>query len=437
MRATPYRITLTENQARPILAEAAAAVGRTRPDVAALLAESSRRLRKLQRLENEPITIDGDHVKVTELAGLIRVDTGLELEVAPKFLGHETPRWREDFFRIASLSQGGRILPHEEISAGGGDSNDLASLVGRVMVGLFKEEQRRPIRLYGRRRWNDFEIDGDLDEEAIFLPAEDGFAQEKIVLQRGNRYNEILAEAARLLVTEVDDQDVRRQLQRMHSHLSPQRRPLSAASSPPRLPSRHRRWQQLYDISRRVVAGFGMDFELEEAPAPGFVLKTWLAWQDLLFLAMRTGLSGDEVEGQHGHPFGKRDGREFSVTPDGTVSNQGVKFLWDAKYKANLERGRRSVSASDVYEVNAFLEAANVDRVALLYPRLPREPFEEAPACGTVEVFETIELTAGTAYGVEVEVRGISERGGFRTFATKIAVGVTEALASSSAAAAA
>lgn len=63
----------------------------------------------------------------------------------------------------------------------------------------------------------------------------------------------------------------RRQLQRMFAHLSPQRRPLTVAGAPHRVPSRHRRWQQLYDISRRVVAGFGMDFELEEAPAPGFV----------------------------------------------------------------------------------------------------------------------------------------------------------------------
>lgn len=437
MRATPYRITLTENQARPVLAEAAAAVGQTRQEVAALLGEASRRLRKLQRLDAEPITIDGDHVKVTDLAGLIRVETGLELEVAPKFLGHDTAGWREDFFRVASLSQGGRILPYEEISAGRGESNDLASLVGRVMVGLYKEEQRRPIRLYGRRRWQDFEVDGDLDEEAIFLPDEDGFTQEKIVLQRGNRFNEILSEAARLLVTEVEDQDVRRQLQRMQAHLSPQRRPAPVSGSKRRVPSRHRRWQQLYDISLRVVAGFGMNFELEEAPAPGFVLKTWPAWEDLLFLAMRTGLRGDEVAAQHAHPFGKRDGKPFGVKPDGTVSNQGVKFLWDAKYKMDLERGRRRVSAPDVYEVNAFLEAANVDRVALLYPRLPRELFTDAPQCGTVEVFETIELTAGTAYGIEVEVRGISARGGFRTFSTNLADGVTAVLASSVAAAAA
>jgi 5-methylcytosine-specific restriction enzyme subunit McrC len=433
MRASPYRIVLTENRSRPVLAAAAAEVGQTRQEVAALLSETSRRLRKLQGLDAEPIIIDGDHVKVIELAGLIRVETGLELEVAPKFLGHETVGWREDFFRIASLSQSGRILPHEEISAGRGESNDLASLVGRVMVSLFKEEQRRPIRLYRRRRWDDFEIEGDLDEESVFLPGESGFAQEKVILERGNRYNEIVAEAARLLIAEVEDQDVRRQLQRMFAHLSPQRRPLTVSGSPHRVPSRHRRWQQLYDISRRVVAGFGMDFELEEAPAPGFVLRTWPSWEDLLFLAMRTGLRGDEVEAKRGHEFGKRDGKDFKVTPDGTVSNQGVQFLWDAKYKADWEKGKRKVSATDVYEANAFLEGAGVDRIVLLYPRLARDP---VVGCGEVELFETVELSTGTIYGLSVEARGISARGGFQTFSSNLATGVTATIGVAVAAAA-
>jgi 5-methylcytosine-specific restriction enzyme subunit McrC len=428
MRASPYRIALTENQSRPVLAEAATELGQTRQEIAALLSETSRRLRKLQRLENEPIVIDGDHVKVTELAGLIRVEQGLELEVAPKFLGHESTGWREDFFRIASLAQGGRILPHEEISAGRGQSNDLASLVGRVMVGLFQHEQRRPIRLYRQRRWEDFELDGDLDEESIFLPSETGFRQEKIVLERRNQYNEILAEAARLLVLEVEDQDVRRQLQRMYAQLSPQRRPLTLGGLPRRVPSRHRRWQQLYEIAFRVVQGFGMDFEREEAPAPGFVLKTWPAWEDLLFLAMRAGLRDDQVEAQQEHEFGKRNGKEFGVKPDGTVFNQVVKFLWDAKYKDRWEGGKRRISSTDVYEANAFLEAANVDRIALLYPRLVTEAPELA--CGEAEVFETVELTAGKVIGLSVEVRGISARGGFDTFSQNVAAAVTAAVAS-------
>jgi hypothetical protein len=177
-----------------------------------------------------------------------------------------------------------------------------------------------------------------------------------------------------------------------------------------------------------------MDFELAEAPAPGFVLRTWPAWEDLLYLAMRTGLRGDDVEAQQGHTFGKRDGRAFDVTPDGTVSNQGVKFLWDAKYKADWERGRRRVSATDVYEANAFLEAAKVRQIGLLYPRLASAG--EAIACGEVGVFETVELDAGTIYGVAVEARGISARGGFQKFSANLAAGVGELLGAATVAAA-
>jgi hypothetical protein len=409
---------LTEDSSRPVLAEAAAETDRSRQEIVARLSDASQRLRKLQGLSGEPILLDGDQVEVARVAGLIRVGPGLELEVAPKFLGAENPGWREDFFRIANLARRGWILPHEDIGAGRGRSNDLASLVGRVMITLFKQEERRPIRVYRGKRWDAFEIDGDLDEESVFLPGEAGFRQEKTVLERGNRYNEIVAEAARLLVSDVEDQDVRGQLRRMHTHLSPQRRPRSIAAAPARVPSRHQRWQQLYDISRAVVAGFGIDFASEEAAAPGFVVKTWSAWEDLLHLALRTGLRGASVEAQQRHRLGRRNGEDFGVTPDGTVSGPDTGFLWDAKYKAEWERGRRRISATDVYEANAFLEAAEVARIALLYPRLASEP---SVACGSTDRFETVELSAGLIHGISVEARGISATGGFQRFATNLA----------------
>ena len=103
-----------------MVAEIAAGLGQTRQEIVALLGEASRRLRKLKKLGSEPILVDGDHVKVDGIAGLVRVEPGLELEVAPKFLGHEQAGWREDFFRIAGLTRNGWILPHEKIDAGRG-----------------------------------------------------------------------------------------------------------------------------------------------------------------------------------------------------------------------------------------------------------------------------------------------------------------------------
>jgi hypothetical protein len=43
-------------------------------------------------------------------------------------------------------------------------------------------------------------------------------------------------------------------------------------------------------------------------------------------------------------------------------------------------------------------------------------------------VFETVELSAGTIFGMSVEARGISAGGGFQTFSTSLAAGVTAAV---------
>jgi hypothetical protein len=127
------------------------------------------------------------------------------------------------------------------------------------------------------------------------------------------------------------------------------------------------------------------------------------------------------VEGQRGYHFGKRNGEAFNVTPDGSVSSTGVEFLWDAKYKARLDKGVRHVSSTDAYEAHAFLSAARVVRIALLYPRLARDP---QLVCGETELFETLELESGTIYALSVEVRGIAARGGFKTFAASLADGI-------------
>jgi hypothetical protein len=74
-----------------------------------------------------------------------------------------------------------------------------------------------------------------------------------------------------------------------------------------------------------------------------------------------------------------------------------------------------------VYESNAFMDAARVNQIALLYPRLATE---DAIGCGEVERFETVELKSGSIYGLAVEARGISARGGFQSFATNLAAGV-------------
>lgn len=169
-----------------------------------------------------------------------------------------------------------------------------------------------------------------------------------------------------------------------------------------------------------------MDFDFDEHQHRGSCSRPGARGRNCSTWLCAPGLRGDEVAAQEGHTFGKRDGKAFDVTPDGTVSNEGIKFLWDAEYKADWERGRRRISATDVYEANAFLEAAKVGHIGLLYPRLAWEG--EPSACGEIEMFETVELDAGKIFGIAVEARGISRRGGFQRFSANLAAGVDKIL---------
>ena len=45
-----------------------------------------------------PIQFQGNQFRVVDVAGLIRLAPQVELEIVPKFLCREDPRWREDFF---------------------------------------------------------------------------------------------------------------------------------------------------------------------------------------------------------------------------------------------------------------------------------------------------------------------------------------------------
>jgi adenine-specific DNA-methyltransferase len=78
-----------------------------------------------------------------------------------------------------------------------------------------------------------------------------------------------------------------------------------------------------------------------------------------------------------------------------------------------------------ILETIAHGDEPLVDGIALLYPRLTRQA---TAACGKTEIFETVELPSGTIYGVAVEARGISARGGFQTFSRNIASGVVATL---------
>lgn len=127
-----------------------------------LLLRAGDRVRAILGLESVPLALSGEKVQFQNVAGLLVLASGLELEIAPKFLGN-VPGWREDFFLLATLSHHGRLLDGENLKSSAHTSSDLATLIGRSLIEMYWRNQRRPLRTYRRLQMQEFAIEGDFD----------------------------------------------------------------------------------------------------------------------------------------------------------------------------------------------------------------------------------------------------------------------------------
>lgn len=414
----PHRITVTEyGDAHTAIADAAAALGVPRSEILALIEASNVRLARLLRSRSGPLQVLGDGLRVEDVAGLVRLSPRLELEVAPKFLGNGWKKWREDFFLIATLSRYGTLLAGDRLSAGFGEKNDLATLVGRALVDEYWRHHRRPLRIYQRSVIRDFSLDGDAAPEEFVMVDPDGYAQEIVRFTSANEFNAVVHAAASQLLTEVRDAETRQQLRRVRDALAPQNQAsrLNRAS----VPSRHRRWQTLYDLSRQVLGGFGMSLaQAGHLFAPGYIMRTPKSWEDVVVAGLWTGLPGARVRVQHGWVLGERNGTPFKATPDATVDLGEKRILVDAKYKTRLGRDRGRITAEDVYEGLSFMRAAECNELALLYPAPIVQSVPDS--VGTTSRFEKVTVDGMTIHGFHAEVRDLASRGGFRRFSCEL-----------------
>lgn len=332
---------------------------------------------------------------------------------APKFLGSADPTWREDFFAIATLTHFGRLLPAEALQAQRGRQDDLATLAARALVEMVHENRRRPLRTYRGTRALEFSGDGEIDPESLLLPETDGFRLARFTLTGQNSFNATLQAAANALLPEVKDADTRKSLERVARQFGTQV-PGQDVGRRRVLPGRSRSWQAAYDISCDVLEGFGVRYGSGARIAPGYLLDTWRAWQDLMGIGLRLALVGFSVRSQATHQIGWRtfEGvrQKATVTPD-FVAETSPPLVIDAKYKGRADYGRPAISEDDLYEALAFLEAVGVPRAVLLYPAIPR-PSAQAAETGICRTFERIEVSSREVLGVEVEVRGIARPGG-------------------------
>ena len=404
-----FRVVFHELERRPATtAEVARASKVTEAEIGVQLRELNDRLRDQFNYDSDPIDVNGAGAwRMDGIAGLIRLNEHVELEVVPKFLDPESLTWRMDFFVIAVLVQTGHLLAHDEITADVADRGALATLIARSLLLMHDENQRRPIRGYRRRALSDFSLDGDVDWESLRLPEPDGFRMSKLELTKRNPYNATLVAALETLIPEVSDADTQAQLENRARELRPQGR---APKNFPPLPPRFSSWDAAYELSQLVASGLGLDLTSGRFTGPGFVLSTWQAWQQLCEQIVRRANPGRRVTGQARMTLGVRGDRPVEVTPDIAVERPGARtLLLDAKYKTRLARTSR-IRSSDLYESLAFVRAADSKYIGLLYPSSrPVEDFRT----GEWRRFDQILIDDITVDGIEIQVQGLAARGGF------------------------
>jgi|TARA_R110002049_G_scaffold12487_5_gene55840 5-methylcytosine-specific restriction enzyme subunit McrC len=394
-----------------------------------LLLNAGSRVRGMLGLESSPVALNADRFQFQNFAGLLVLAPGLELEVAPKFLG-STQGWREDFFLLATLSHHGRLLDQEGLKSSSDATSDLATLIGRSLVEMYWRNQRRPLRSYRRLHHKEFAIEGEFEPEDLVNPGEEGFDQQVTAFTRLNPYNAVIGAAAAQLAPVVPDAETRARLERVARHLP--RQPAPSRLKDQRLPSRTRGWQPTYDLSLDILRGLGGAYDPKNALAPGFVMQTWQVWEHLVTISVRSALGGKNVSAQSGRVLGKRytgsNSTDLNVYPDviATIhSEEGTRqVIIDAKYKGHIERGRLSVSNADIYEALAFARAASIKDVVLAYPCIAAEVSASNKEVGHVAEFSRIDVEGVTIRAIELGVCGISQRGGLKKFCSAICAAI-------------
>lgn len=410
-----YPLGLHEYGQRPFaVRDAALTTGMTEQEVDRLIRATGDRVRGLLRLRSSPLGLTTDGTAWAEgVAGVVAVAPEFELEIVPKFLDPESSAWREDFFALATLSQYGHVLPRDAVRASTSADHSLPALLARAVVQMYWQNHRRPLRTYERRALRDFSLQGDVDPMEMALPDPEGFSQRRLALARDNDLNSIISGAVMALLPRVRDNATQRDLQRVGHALGPQPR-LPRQVHRRTLPSRHARWQALHDLSVQILTGYGGRYDAGSLSAPGFVMNTWRAWEDLVSLGARLGLPGHAVTTQTEFVLGDRDGEDLKVKPD-VVAVGPAMHIADAKYIGRSGKAT-TLGNSEIYEALAFMQATGADRIALFYPGSP----DALPQAGMTQELSVATVTGREIHAIAVGVQGLSRDGGLVRFSEGI-----------------
>lgn len=391
------------------------------------IAAVNKRICKKLNLQKNPLVISDGRLRVCGIAGMVRLNKSIEIEIVPKFLSHaKNASWKETLYLLSVLSKHGGILTNERILSSTSYISSLYDIAGRILAQEFQKNRRKPIRKYRKERFCDFAIDGDIDFASMLDRNDDGIRQSRIRFDIYNEYNAVISKAMKTVIPYTSDNQARNVLQSAIGMFGKQAEPVRERMH---VPVRNKEWSDAYELSYDIVNGLANSFDAGKILAPGFVVGTWQLWEWLI----TTGLSLANVPGtvkpQYLTQWGikKVGAQSFSVNvyPDVVVldANQhNYLYLVDAKYKVLANQATGEADRDDIYEAFAFCSATNTDTLFLAYPG---DSGCSTNTAGNVTKQSVYEIGGKKIIIVTVDFGSISTRGGLYTFAHNLKLGLS------------
>ena len=394
-----------------------------------LLEERSYQLRTDLRLRSDPFTLDSTSLVTNGVAGVVRLAPDVEVEIVPKCVTPDYSGWREDFLFMATVTRRGRIFRRERVSASHHDDNgDLLTLLAIIVLDELQRLIRLPIREYRRLAWTGVDIDGEIDYSEAW-PRPEGFRQTGSRLSTDNRFMGVIREAVDYLATASGNHRIGQQLKLLATQLG---EPVPGRDVD-RVPGRYSGWQELYDLARDVLAGYGMQLVPGgRLRSPGFLLNTERCWEEVVGRALKAHVGQLRVQIHPTLTLGRRFRPErpaypdrLIATPDLIVSTPlypGI-IVVDAKYKGSVARPMTAINRADLYEALGFIRAADCSVAILVHPE---GGHLSATTTGAVIIFDRVVIDHCEVFGITVSTRGIGRVRGFADFGRRLGQSLIE-----------
>jgi len=408
-----------------IIGDLAAHLGSSPADAEQQLRKIGERLQAQHSLPSSPIEISGSAVSAKGIAGTVSIGRNAELEIRPKFAA-SGDEWQEDLLFLALFTVYGHVDLIRNIAAATTSQNTMADLVGRILLGLIRQNSRRPLKTRRASTVYSFEPLSELDPEALLNPEDDGWPQRVYQMSLDNEWWGTIHAGIASLLPHIRDTSINGGLSDLVARWGrPRTRPsVVRRALPPRLST----WQSAYDLAFELARGGSTAPSLGPFATFGFTVDTWRTWEALLARTLVMAVGASRVALQLSHLFGTATkGTQTSalqVFPDAVVSDSQGLHIIDAKYKGRHERGFEGISAADRYEMLAFMHAVGTDRATLIYPSL-----EAAKAGAAPEEMEVSNIPLGTVRAVALGIRGIGKPAGLYNFIRSVSAVVEQPIA--------